>query len=224
MKRFSLTLFVASALSICASAQSLSGISLGAGLVHNYFVLNDHSNISFDNSCYLGPYIEAGYDWNVNKTNGIYMGVRYEFVQHYTGAGSYAPSPYYPFYVPVVAEAYTYRHYIDVPIKYRFVHRFNTFCRFFFDLGPTCNFMVGNVSRFSEIIPGFWSSQTVNWYDAAPNAYNWFNLSLGTNIGVILDHAKLFVGYDYGGILSYTKPEYGRGQVHQIRFGAAYMF
>jgi len=224
MKKLSLLLIATAVLSFSTNAQTLSGLSLGAGIVHNYYVMNDHPNVSFDNSCYFGPYIELGYDWNVNKTHGMYLGVRYEFVHDYTGAGTYAPSPIYPYYTVVGAEANTYRHYIDVPVKYRFIHRFNSFNRFFFDLGPTCNFMVGNVSRFTEIIPGFAAGQTVNWYETAPNAYNWFNLSIGTNIGVILDQAKLFIGYDYGGILSYTKEQYGRGQVHQLRLGAAFMF
>lgn len=211
-------------LTVGANAQKLSGLSIGGGVVHNFYVLNDRPNVNFDNCCYFGPYVELGYDWNVNKAHGMYFGVRYEFVHHYTGAGAYAPSPYYPYYTVIGAEAYTYRHYIDVPIKYRFIHKFNKYNKFFFDLGPTCNFMVGNVSRLNEYIPGFWAGQKINWYDAAPNAYNWFNLSVGTNIGVILGQAKVFIGYDYGGILSYTKEQYGRGQVHQLRIGAAYMF
>lgn len=67
-------------------------------------------------------------------------------------------------------------------------------------------------------------SQKINWYDTELNPYNWFNLSIGASIGVFIDQAKVFVGYDYGGMLSYVKKDFGRGQTHQLRIGAAFVF
>jgi len=219
MKKLLLVTAAAVIFALNANAQGPKGLSIGAGFVHNFYILNDQPDIKMDNSCYFGPYIEVGYDWNYKEMNGLYVGARYEFVHKYGGVGMYVPGG------TAVAEAYTYRHYIDVPVKYRFTLKIDRLSSFFFDLGPTFNFMVGNVSYLNEFNPRFWSSQKIDWYKDAPDMYNWFNLSIGTNIGFFLDHAKLFVGYDYGGLLSYTNQDYyGRGQVHQLRIGAAYIF
>lgn len=211
-------LFFVSALLVTVSASAQTGLNIGAGVCHNFYVLNDYKNVPFDNSCYFGPYIEVGYDTDINKTSGAYFGVRYEFVRRYAAAGTYGPMG-----MPIVGESFTYRHYIDVPVKYRFTVPISPMSKFFFDLGPTFNFMVGNVSQVNEYTPAAWAGQRINWMTET-NLYNWFNLSIGTNIGFFIDQAKVFIGYDYGGLLSFTQPEYGRGQVHQLRIGAAYVF
>lgn len=212
-------------ITVSVSAQSNLGLSVGGGFVNEFFVLNDHPNDNLDNSYYFGPYIEVGYDWNIEKMHGCYVGVRYEFLNRRSAMGSYIPDPYYPYMMTFVGcDANTYRHFFDIPVKYRFNWEIGSAATLFFDLGPTFNFMAGNVTYLSEYTPMLWASQKIDWYKAAPNAYNWFNLSVGLNAGVFVGQAKIFIGYDYGGILSYTKENIGRGQVHQLRIGAAYVF
>lgn len=230
MKKIFLVL-VFTIVSVCAVARSPKGLSIGGGFVNQFYVLNDHPDNPLDNSYYFGPYVELGYDWNIEKMNGFYVGLRYEFAHKYNGRGTYIPDPRFPYvpygYVPVIfvgVETYTYRHYIDVPIKYRFNWSMDSCTKFFFDLGPTLNFMVGNTTYLNEYLPGIWDSQKINWYDTELKPYNWFNLSIGANIGFFIDQAKVFIGYDYGGILSYVKKDFGRGQTHQLRIGAAYVF
>ena len=222
-------LFIIMALAITVSASAQSdrrlGLSVGGGFVNEFFVLNNLPNDNLDNSYYFGPYVEVGYDWNIEKLHGFYAGVRYEFLNRHTGAGCYVPSPYYPYYpVAIGCDANTYRHFIDVPFKYRLTWDINGYNKFFCDLGPTLNFMVGNVTYFNELTPMVWKSKKVNWNSVAPDAYNWFDLSLGVNVGVFINQAKIFIGYDYAGIISYTNEDLGRGQMHQLRIGASFVF
>ena len=72
---------------VSANAEEKLGLSVGGGFVNEFFVLNDHPNDNLDNSYYFGPYIEVGYDWNIEKMNGFYVGVRYEFLNRHTGRG-----------------------------------------------------------------------------------------------------------------------------------------
>lgn len=216
---------------VSAIARVPKGLSIGGGFVNQFYVLNDHPQDPLDNSYYFGPYVEVGYDWNIEKMNGFYVGLRYEFAHKYSGRGTYIPDPYFPpvpyYPVPLMfvgTEMYTYRHYIDLPIKYRFNWAIDSCTKLFFDLGPTLNFMVGNTTYLNEYLPSIWASQKINWYDTQLNPYNWFNLGIGANIGVFVNQAKIFIGYDYGGIISYTKKDVGRGQTHQLRIGAAYVF
>lgn len=220
-----LTLTIASVLFATAafaqqSTSPAKGLYIGGGFVNNWYSVEGTAN-SIDNAWYHGPYVEVGYDLGCSQHSAFTFALRYDFLHSYRGAGIITP-----WGLPLYGETDTYRHYFDIPIRYMFQCNVGMTSRFFFDVGPTLNFMLANTTYTRGGSPYFVTGNKIVWSETEfASAYNPFNVSLGLNLGFYVGEAKLFVGYDYGGLISFTNVNtYGKGQIHQLRVGAAYAF
>lgn len=221
MKKF---LFIALASALFATGayaqQSTSpakGLYIGAGFINNWYSV-DGFDSSIDNAWYHGPFVEVGYDLGLSTHSALSFALRYDFLHSYQGKGIVTP------FIYLVGETDTYRHYFDIPIKYMFNCQVGYNSRFFFDLGPTFNFMLANTTYARAGSIYVIGAGKYVWSEVDPEAYNPFNVSLGANVGFFVGEAKIFVGYDYGGLISFINKDYGKGQIHQLRIGAAYAF
>jgi len=204
------------------STSPAKGLYIGAGFTNSWYGVSGTDYLeasSIDNAWYYGPFVEVGYDMDFSKHSGLSVSLRYDFLHSYKGVGTIDP-----WGNPKFAEGQTCKHYFDIPLRYKFKCPISYHNFFFFDLGPTFNFMLANTTyvRAGGIYYG--AGDKIVWSEELPEKYNPFNLSLGATVGFFVGQAKIFLGYDYGGLISFTKEGYGKGQIHSLRFGAAYEF
>lgn len=196
-------------MAMAASAQSPTGLNVGAGFVNNFTSLSD------EHYSFTGGFLEVGYNLQLSELSGFYFGVRADAV--YNGRIMRVYGSQY-----AVSEMFTRMWYLDVPVRYSFMMGDNI--KFFFDIGPTVNFWLSARSRWdaaSTITPGVYGG-TINWFD--DDYCNRVNLSLGGNIGILAGPVKIYAGYDQG-LFSMTKTDkLGYSNIGQLRVGFAYVF
>lgn len=230
MKKIILAL-IASAIAVSAFAGRPTGLRLGGGYSMNFYKsAADGSaliggDLGLDNAYYYGAFVEVGYDWVFTQHSALNVGLRCNLLFNDKVKGNRVGEKGWGY-----SGQFSNRCYLDIPVMYQFSFNLSPKVQMFIAAGPTVNFWLSNATTFVYAAnvekQDYGQTYNVDWFKDnlyGKDFYNRVNVSLGGQLGVYFYHVKIYAGYDQG-LIPFTKKDYGKSSLGQLRIGAAYVF